>query len=680
MKEKLNLVLLLGFLFALVLLVSIFVYREFAPQDNTAATIYYISPDGNDNTGNGSSNSPWRTITKANSTISAGDTVILKDGNYPAYVGLTKPNTTWKAENKHRAILDGGFRPSSINNNWSNIVQVWDNSCQGQHEYSPLLSIANVSNITVDGLFLRNSCGTGIIITAGGEGNRDGLAENNTIKNSRVDWTLNKGIDTDGNRTNSDYPNRVLNTKIYDNIFTRISIGDEYYIRAGCANGNSYCVNVSTFLGGKDTHVKGNIFAWGRGELSTGGNNRGLIFEENIVVGMKNAFYVGWDQNVTFRNNLLYAPEDPPRGAGDPDSEDSTSKWRMVLRNENNGGKYGSQTNKKISFYNNLIINTAFSIERTHNGVTRDNEEIYVGNNTFVTGSSQNRIIVVTGGSTATHPDPILTGIFENNIVDIRKSDRTADVLIQSSLSGNDHFTYRNNLWPTNPPNGVKGPGDVYSNDPGLENATTELILTEPSTPSAEMDIDKLLAVVNINNYRLKQNSPAINAGTTASGTNSTDIPGLVRSQDYFKNSRSGAPDLGAIEYGGVFHSSTPTPIQSSTPVPTHINTPVPVHTNTPVPPGNTNTPRPTATTPPISGNACGKSDADGDGRLEIEDFQAFGQAYGMGTNRCADKNIDYGPCGGRDVNRDGILDIVDFGGENIGFSQRYYPKTSCAL
>ena len=53
---------------------------------------------------------------------------------------------------------------------------------------------------------------------------------------------------------------------------------------------------------------------------------------------------------------------------------------------------------------------------------------------------------------------------------------------------------------------------------------------------------------------------------------------------------------------------------------------------------------------------------------------------YGTGRNTCADKDVDYGACGGRDVNRDGKLNIADFGGAGIGFAQRYYPKTSCAL
>lgn len=43
---------------------------------------YYISPSGNDTTGNGSSGNPWQTISKAVSSSTAGDTINLAAGSY----------------------------------------------------------------------------------------------------------------------------------------------------------------------------------------------------------------------------------------------------------------------------------------------------------------------------------------------------------------------------------------------------------------------------------------------------------------------------------------------------------------------------------------------------------------------------------------------------------------------
>jgi len=120
----------------------------------------------------------------------------------------------------------------------------------------------------------------------------------------------------------------------------------------------------------------------------------------------------------------------------------------------------------------------------------------------------------------------------------------------------------------------------------------------------------------------------------------------------------------------GQTPSLTPTP---TSPTATGLLTPMPTNTGAPV--GSST---PSATTP--QGNICGKADTDGNGVFTIGDFSEFARAYGNGQNTCADKDVDYGPCGGRDVNRDGVLNIFDFGGPGVGFAQRYYPKSSCAL
>jgi len=50
----------------------------------TAGSSYYVDPDvGNDGSA-GTSVSPWKTISKAKTTATAGDTVILCGGNYGA--------------------------------------------------------------------------------------------------------------------------------------------------------------------------------------------------------------------------------------------------------------------------------------------------------------------------------------------------------------------------------------------------------------------------------------------------------------------------------------------------------------------------------------------------------------------------------------------------------------------
>ena len=52
-------------------------------SSTVSATTYYIDPNGNDNTGNGSSGSPWKTLYKAcNSVTTSGDIIHVNAGTY----------------------------------------------------------------------------------------------------------------------------------------------------------------------------------------------------------------------------------------------------------------------------------------------------------------------------------------------------------------------------------------------------------------------------------------------------------------------------------------------------------------------------------------------------------------------------------------------------------------------
>ena len=95
------------------------------PGGLAAAANYYISPNGNDTTGTGTSENPWATFEKAfkpgNGGLQGGDTLIIKDGIYTQAVGYYNENAKWnmysppsgspdvytiiKAENDGKAIL-----------------------------------------------------------------------------------------------------------------------------------------------------------------------------------------------------------------------------------------------------------------------------------------------------------------------------------------------------------------------------------------------------------------------------------------------------------------------------------------------------------------------------------------------------------------------------------------------
>lgn len=112
----------------------------------------------------------------------------------------------------------------------------------------------------------------------------------------------------------------------------------------------------------------------------------------------------------------------------------------------------------------------------------------------------------------------------------------------------------------------------------------------------------------------------------------------------------------------------TVTPKPTTTINPTSTTTPAPTNTSVPtVPAEPTNQPTTGA------GIACGRADANNDGKFTLADFIEFAGKY---QRECNDGHLDYGECGHKDVNRSGKIDISDF----ISFASRYHPRQSCRL
>lgn len=68
---------------------------------------YYISPTGNDTTGNGSSGNPWLTISKAYNSSTPGDTIYLLPGTFNAE-NVTVQNRTITAASPLTTLVNGG--------------------------------------------------------------------------------------------------------------------------------------------------------------------------------------------------------------------------------------------------------------------------------------------------------------------------------------------------------------------------------------------------------------------------------------------------------------------------------------------------------------------------------------------------------------------------------------------
>ncbi len=493
------------------------------------AATYYLSPAGSD-TNQGTQASPWKTISKANSSIASGDTVILADGTYSAYVKINKPNSIWKALNKHKAVIDGGLSPTLLNGQWNKIVPAYNEKCSGMGTWVNLITV-DTQNVTIDGLFLKNSCGRGVLLNLNSSGA--------IFKNNWVDWTMQAGVFVSA-ETNG--------IQFTGNYMTRNSFGDVYRVLTT----GDYSVNISAHMSGNGMVVRDNVFAWGRGEIAMTGA-RNLLVEKNFILGNKNNFYPGWAQNVVFRNNLVYAPESRnTSGTHWEKVGDSTHNWHMSTRNEKTD-RWSDYVNglDNIAYYNNIIINNEIGFSGYHRAggafvYSTDTTKLYFGYNTVIAGPETGSLLSANFGSVEGE-DSKLTGIVENNVFDTRKNPGSK---VGVKLSGNDQIVLRNNIIPNDADNSFSQSGNIRNNNPGLINSAASLSIVPPPIGVDVLDMSEILNAVQILDYLPQTNGISINAAITSSLSSDTIIPAEARSVDFLRNSRDTTPDIGALEYG----------------------------------------------------------------------------------------------------------------------------------
>ena len=518
----------------LVPLIVFLIILFFLKTDTVSAATFYLGPSGNDSNP-GTEASPWRTIDKANSAIASGDTVILLDGTYEAYNRINKPNTVWKAKNKHKAIVDGGLSPSLLNGQWQNIVSAYNQKCSNLNTWVNLISV-DAANVTIDGLFMKNSCGRGILFMTS--------SSNSILKNSWIDWTMQAGVYVGA---------ETQGVQILGNYLTRISFGDTYKMYTT----GDYSVNISVHMSGDGMTVRDNIIAWGRGEIAMTGA-RNLLVEKNIFVGNKNNFYPGWAQNVVFRNNLVYAPESKDtRGTHwEKKGSDSTHNWHMSTRNEKDDRWSDYATGlTNIAYYNNLIINNQIGFDGYHRAggnflYSTDTTKVYFGHNTIIAGRENEKLFGASFNAASfegQNEDSLISAIIENNIFDNRKNPNAG---VGISLSNNDRVVIRNNIIPENTNSSFNGEGNIRTNDPGLIDAARQLSIAPPPIGADTINISELQQAARVMDYLPKTSSPGKDKGSILGGNSDTSVPELARTKDYLFFTRDSKPDMGALEFG----------------------------------------------------------------------------------------------------------------------------------
>ena len=138
---------------------------------------YYVDGNSGNDSGDGSSNRPWKTLTKAGNQVQPGDEVRVRTATYNEELTLKVRNTTWKADTGQKPVLDGRyheglFRPDGT------LPTPGTGSGYLPDKLGNMVNIRE-EGVVFDGFTVQNCSGEGIGVSG----------TNTTIRNCSVDFT-----------------------------------------------------------------------------------------------------------------------------------------------------------------------------------------------------------------------------------------------------------------------------------------------------------------------------------------------------------------------------------------------------------------------------------------------------------------------------------------------------------
>jgi hypothetical protein len=468
------------------------------------ATYFVDGRNGNDS-GDGSTNRPWKSIGKATSSVRSGDEVRIRTGVYHETLRLNTSNTRWVADTGHTPVIDGRYHDGLFDSK-GNLPNPKPGMGFHPDNWEGNMVALSAERVVMDGITLRNCAGTAVGISA----------SNCIVRNCRIDFIYNTAIRISG----SGYKDNCI---VENNICSRLSV--RYYDPdrggAGPARVGGAIVSVES----RDSVFRNNVVAYchGQGIAAARGTLR-LTMEGNIVHTCAHVhLYITLARDTIMRNNLAYhtyLPDFLPGGY--PPSG-------IVVGDEGFPSGWPPSTGGEI--YNNIVIGLGRLFDVRNN--TNYNTQLtncYIGHNTFI-GLSKTNIGIRIAGNIQGRPHQ--SAIFENNIIynapEIGRA--TADI---------SAIAFRNNLWGTQPPQAMHGSGDRTGN-PNLVNALAPLVSRFPS-PESSLDP---------RNYQLTSRS-TLAIGMASDGSRANGIQPPTISKDFYGASRDAKPDIGAHEYLGT--------------------------------------------------------------------------------------------------------------------------------
>jgi parallel beta-helix repeat protein len=236
------------------------------PQKKSAGKTYYVAPSGKDSA-RGTAAAPWQTLQYAVVKLKAGDTLVVRKGNYAGFYlegsGAPDQPITIKAE--------AGASITSRNG-----------------ETSDGINLENASYVTIEGFTLRNP---GKSMTRAGI--RAARGKGIVIRNNDVDGMGAWGIYTSFSE-GAHIENNVASRSLKEHGIYFANSADRPVIRGNTVWGNRVC----------GIHMNGDA------NLGKPGIIKGALVENNVIYdnGQKGGSGINADgvQDSRFQNNLLY--------------------------------------------------------------------------------------------------------------------------------------------------------------------------------------------------------------------------------------------------------------------------------------------------------------------------------------------------------------------------------------
>lgn len=474
-------------------------------------TTYYVDGKSGNDSNNGSSGSPWKTLAKAKRTIKAGDEVRLRTASYHEQLTIDIANTTWSADTGHKPVLDGGYGPHLMykSGGLDTMPPPGPNHLPGGQWGNMILVRAN--GVLVDGLTIQNCAGAGVGMAA---------VSDVVIRNCRIDFTYLNNMHVTGG---SGWGERII---FENNVLTRGSV--RKLVPGVGTWGGAIAIGKA-----RDCIVRNNLigFIWGEGIDPHRGAIRTTV-EGNVIHScMSTHIYIQRAKDNVIRNNIIYH-------TGMPEflwrSSQRVSEGIMIA-DESASSAFPYSSGDQI--YNNIVIGMGILLNIGNGSPLQDTQlnKSYIGYNTFI-GGPQTRVGIAIPDNTTSPNRTHVNSIFENNIICNVPSDKPI-ARVGNRIGG---LLFRNNLWDRQPPAQARGNGDRIGT-PVLVNPTANFTNPYPE-PTATIDP---------RNYQLTSNSNlAIGMASNGSAANGLTPPPIKK--DFFGANRDNSPDIGAHEYLGV--------------------------------------------------------------------------------------------------------------------------------